>query len=100
MKIELFKEYRIKKNVQHQGIGGKNIFLERKLTPDEVDCKAVEGNIACFNFCLRRDDFSPEFNKELFYGHVGNLGYVVCEDELEIKKDNVLRRMMKKLWKI
>ena len=100
MKIELFKEYRIKKNVQHQGICGKNIFLERKLTPDEVDKQAWNGNIACLNFCMRRKDFLPEFNKELFYGHVGNLGYVVCEDELETKKDNVLRRMMKRLWKI
>lgn len=74
---------RIKKSVKHQGIGGKEFDLYFELTPDEVDEKAVKGNIACFNFCLRREDFLPEFNKKLFYGHVGDLGYVVCEDELE-----------------
>lgn len=74
---------KIKDFVNHQDIGGKEISIERELTPDEVDEKAMAGNIACLNFCLRRNDFLPEFNKRLFYGHVGNLGYVVCEDELE-----------------
>ena len=76
----------IKFNVKHQNIGGKEIIIERTLTPDEVDEKAMHGNIACLNFCLRRDDFLPDFNKKLYYGKVkqGNiyLGYVVCEDEL------------------
>ena len=80
---ELNKAYRVKENVTHQGIGGKEIILERYLTPDEVDNKASNGNIACLNFCMRRDDFLPEFNKNLYYGHVGDLGYVICEDELE-----------------
>lgn len=66
----------------HQNIGGKKIRIERYLTPDEVDDLAMGGNIACLNFCMRRDDFLPEFNKKLYYGHVGNLGYIVCEDEL------------------
>ena len=76
------KKYRIKKNVDHQNIGGKKIEIERELTADEVDEQALLGNIACFNFCMRRDDFLPDFDKKLYYGHVGNLGYVVCEDEL------------------
>ena len=80
--FELGKVYKIKEEVLHQSIGGKEIILERKLTADEVDDKAMDGNIACLNFCFRRDDFLPEFNKDLYYGHVGNLGYVVCEDEL------------------
>ena len=80
---ELGKIYRIKESVTHQGIGGKEIQLERYLTPDEVDERGMNGNIACLNFCMRRDDFLPEFNMNLYYGHVGNLGYVVCEDELE-----------------
>ena len=83
MKIELGKRYKVKEGIEHQGIGGKEIYIERKLTADEVDEKACSGNIACLNFCFRRDDFLPEFNKDLYYGHVGNLGYVVCEDELE-----------------
>ena len=80
--IKINKEYKIKKEVKHQNIGGKKIFIERKLTPDEVDELAMGGNIACLNFCMRRNDFLPEFDKNLYYGHVGNLGYVVCEDEL------------------
>lgn len=74
---------KIKNYVKHQNIGGKEIIIERELTPDEVDNLALKGNWACFNFCIRREDFLPEFNKKLYYGHVGNLGYVVCEDELE-----------------
>ena len=81
--IEVNKIYKIKDYVEHQNIGGKNIIIEKELTPDEVDHDAFNGNIACLNFCLRREDFLPEFDKKLYYGHVGNLGYVVCEDELE-----------------
>ena len=83
--IELGKTYRIKESVTHQGIGGKEIQLERYLTPDEVDERAMNGNIACLNFCMRRNDFLPDFNMNLYYGHVDNLGYVVCEDELELE---------------
>ena len=76
----------VKFKVKHQGIGGKEIFIERTLTPDEIDEKALHGNIACLNFCLRRGDFLPDFHKKCYYGKIkkGNiyLGYVVCEDEL------------------
>ena len=77
------KTYKIKKHVKHQNIGGKKFRLDFEVTPDEVDEKAMQGNPACLNFCLRRNDFLPDFNKKLYYGHVGELGYVVCEDELE-----------------
>ena len=80
--IELNRKYKIKRQVKHQKIGGKNIYLEMELTPDDVDSQALRGNIACYNFCMRREDFLPDFNKKLYYGHVGNLGYIVCEDEL------------------
>lgn len=74
---------KIKKTVNHQNIGGKVFIPEFEVSADEVDKKAMQGNPACLNFCIRRDDFLPEFNKKLYYGHVGVLGYVVCEDELE-----------------
>lgn len=80
--IQVNKKYKIKKEVKHQNIGGKKILIERELTADDVDDLALRGNIACFNFCMRREDFLPDFNKKLYYGHVGNLGYIVCEDEL------------------
>lgn len=76
----------IKFSVKHQNIGGKEFIKERELTPDEIDEKAMKGNIACLNFCFRRDDFLPDFNKRCYYGKVKQgkiyLGYVVCEDEL------------------
>lgn len=83
MNIQINNTYRIKGNVDHQNIGGKEIRIEMELTPDEVDKQAWNGNIACLNFCMRRRDFLPSFNKKLYYGHVNNLGYIVCEDELE-----------------
>lgn len=100
MTIELNKQYKIKKSVKHQGIGGKKIIIERILTPDDVDNEAMAGNWACYNFCLRRHDFLYGFDKKLYYGHVDFLGYVVCEDELEIPKNNLFRKVIKKLWKI
>ena len=80
--IQVNQKYKIKKEVKHQGIGGKYIYIEMELSPNEVDNQALNGNIACYNFFLRRDDFLPNFTKRLYYGHVGNLGYIVCEDEL------------------
>ena len=81
--IEIGKNYKIKEHVEHQGIGGKEITIERLVTMDEVDEKAWNGNPACFNFIKRRDDsMLLPHDMLLGYGHVGNLGYVVCEDEL------------------
>ena len=85
---------RVKKSVTHQGIGGCQFIKEFEITPDEIDEKAMQGNMACLNFALRRDDFLPEFNKKCYYGKVRKskkddilLGYVVCEDELEDKAE-------------
>ena len=69
-------------------LAGRDYIVDFELTPDEVDARAMEGNPACFNFVFRRKDFLPEFNKKLYYGHIMhddgcNLGYVLCEDELE-----------------
>lgn len=85
----------------HQNIGGKKIRIERYLSPDEVDDLALHGNIACLNFCMRREDFLPEFNKKLYYGHVGNLGYIVCEDELiELGGTEVLEKDKSRLKRL
>ncbi len=85
---------RVKKDVVYKDmngfrdIAGKEFKVERELTPNEVDAEACKGNMACFNFCLRRDDFLPDFNKKLYYGKITDedgfdLGYVMCEDEFE-----------------
>ena len=39
------------------------------------------NNFATLNFILRRPDFDINFPYKLYYGKVGNLGYVVAEDE-------------------
>lgn len=76
---------RVKGNITHQGIGGKEIRLEfeikRKAEVLEKAC--FEGNYACKNFMNRRKDFKYDFPYKIYYGKVGNLGYVVSEDELE-----------------
>lgn len=72
--------------IDHQNIGGKEIQLEFGLTKTEVAQLAIlEGNWACKNFMERRKDFNKNFKHNLYYGKVGNLGYIVAEDEF---KDN------------
>lgn len=82
------KEYIIKETVKHQGIGGKIFYPLELLTAKKVDKEAMSGNIACFNFILRRQDINIDSRKDLYYGKVEvkpniYLGYVLCEDELE-----------------
>ena len=74
---------RVKESVKHQGIGGKEFVPDFEVSAEEVAKKANECNWACRNFCGRRKDFSSKFDKKLYYGHVGVLGYVICKDELE-----------------
>ncbi len=91
---ETIKTYIIKESVTHQDIGGKILMVDDRdqritdtLTKDMVISNALEGNFACMNFIERRQDFDPEsildFPHKLYYGHVGGLGYVVAEDEIE-----------------
>lgn len=78
----------INKEVDHQGIGGKEIILEKELiVKDFLDTNFNEMSIAMFNFINRRLDFINEENenKKVYYGHVENLGYFVAEDEIEMK---------------
>ena len=104
------KRAKINENVTHQGIGGKEIILEKVMPLGE----ALEiGNIAGVNFFNRRmdlvtkgmikedeikeieegkytlDEYNAKMDKfydetKVYYGHVGNLGYFVCEDEIEM----------------
>lgn len=76
---------RLVDNIQHQGIGGKRIILEREFTVNDIlDQPIQQMNIACVNFLMRRMDFVVPHNgnKKLYYGHVNGLGYFIAEDEL------------------
>ena len=73
---------KIKKSVTYRDLGGKTIIIDRELTRDDV---LTTENWACWNFIDRRPDVRNAFvHKRYFYGHAeDNMGYVVCEDELE-----------------
>ena len=100
---EINKTAMLDKGIVHQGIGGREINIEKELTLEEVES---QNTIAAFNFFSRRPDLlskglltfedmekgktleeaeQERLNTTCYYGHVGNLGYFVCEDELEWK---------------
>lgn len=75
---------RIKKSLKYRNLGGKTFWLEFEVKAKDIPNKIAEGNWACYNFIDRRPDFdSCLFSKKLYYGKVDNLGYIICEDELE-----------------
>ena len=82
-----FMKKQIKKDIKCDSIGGKTFTIEKELSSYEVYDGSKKGNVAFYNFCTRRDDFFPGFKKKLYYGHIGFLGYVICEDELEREID-------------
>ena len=93
LKIEkqnIQKKAIISTKVKHQDIGGKEIILEKELlVKDFLDTKFNEMPIAMTNFIIRRLDFVDEKNenKKVYYGHVGDFGYFVAEDEIEMIED-------------
>lgn len=89
------------KGIEHQGIGGKKIILEREFTVDDIlDQPINKMNIACVNFVLRRGDFIVPQNgkRKVYYGHVYGLGYFVAEDELTEKKYPATNEDIKEVW--
>ena len=78
----MFEEFeaKIKKSVDYQGIGGKTIRIEREV--DKITL-FLQDRIATINFVQRRPDIKYDSPQKIYYGHVGDLGYVVAEDELE-----------------
>ena len=68
----------------------KEIILEKELlVKDFLDTKFNEMPVAMTNFIIRRLDFVDEKNenKKVYYGHVGDFGYFVAEDEIEMIED-------------
>ncbi len=76
----------IDKKVKHQGIGGKEIIIEKEMTWDDaLDTNFNQMPIAMYNFIRRRLDLGEEHGSmKIYYGHVGNLGYFVADDEIEM----------------
>lgn len=76
---------KLKKNFKYRGLGGKQFRIEMEVTKDEVFENAMSGNWACYNFMDRRKDFKYNFPYKLYYGKIDGLGYIIAEDELEVK---------------
>lgn len=100
------KTYRVKKDFVYKDmngireLAGKTFVMDFEVSHDEVDERAMQGNPACFNFCWRRNDFVYGFDKKLYYGHIVDdegydLGYVMCEDELEEVEEKEMKNKFK-----
>lgn len=77
-------------------IGGKIIYLDFEVSHDEID-QIPPINWACFNFCMRRDDFDHDFNFKTYYGHIDGLGYIVAEDEIEELNSKDIKKLKRYL---
>lgn len=78
----------VKENITHQDIGGKEFVMEFEIKHEDILFEGTfGGNWACRNFMNRRSDFNVDFPYKTYYGKVGNLGYVVSEDELIQKEE-------------
>ena len=76
-------------SVEHQGIGGKEIVIEKEGTLSYIlDKTFTDMTIAEIQFAKRYDIANKDENTKLYYGHVDGLGYFVAEDEL---KEGTLR---------
>ena len=80
---EFYKYAKIKDDVKHQGIGGKVIRIEKEMPIDYMlDYPFDSMNIALYNFVMRRIG-SVQCVETIYYGHVGNLGYYIADDEIK-----------------
>lgn len=72
-------------NISHQNIGGKTLRVEKEGTMAYIiNTFSKDFTIAMYNFILRRDDiFTVDENMKIYYGHIGNLGYFIAEDEIK-----------------
>ena len=72
-------------SIEHQGIGGKQIRIEKEGTIAYIlDTTFNNMTIGMYNFIMRRKDFmSLDEDVKIYYGHVGSLGYFVAEDEIK-----------------
>lgn len=77
---------KIKDSLKYRDLGGKTIRIEREIPVRSLMDLASQGNWAVYNFIDRRPDITWAYPLKIYYGHVGDLGYVIAEDELEESK--------------
>ena len=86
--LKEFKKVKLIDEIEHQGIGGATLILEKEGTILEVlDTNFYQMPIAMTNFVMRRMDIvAPHKQKmKVYYGHnlETNLGYFIAEDEIK-----------------
>ena len=79
---------KLSKKMNHPDIACHDIEIDwnisRRLNAKTVWNRAMDGNIACYQFVKRRRDiFQTDNPPKLYYGKVGVLGYIVADDEFE-----------------
>ena len=90
--LEEFRKVKLKKDLYHQGIGGKVFQIEKEGTVSYMlDVNLDDITIALHNFMERRIDLITNNNEniKIYYGHVleTGLGYFICDDEIESFED-------------
>lgn len=80
----MYRHAILDEKIEHQGIGGKEIIIEKELTiSDVLNTNLKEMTIAMSNFIMRRKDFMElDEDMKVYYGHVGFFGYFVADDEI------------------
>ena len=87
IKFESPMKAKLVDDIEHQGIGGRVIIIEREVSLKEVE---EHNTIASYNFFMRRPDLiSKEDTYKCYYGHVGNLGYFIANDEIDGEMNEV-----------
>ena len=80
---ENYRYARIKDEVDHQGIGGKIIKIEKEMPINyALDYPFDHMPIALYNFVARRIVNWQDVQK-IYYGHVDYLGYYIADDEIK-----------------
>lgn len=90
--IKPMKKVKLIDSIEHQGIGGKVIILERKMTLAEAPM-----NIALINY-TKRKPFTINIDQPIYYGHVNGLGYFVSEDEFDGELEEATLDDFKEIW--
>lgn len=101
----------LKDGIEHQNIGGRKAYIDRRVTLDEIRENLFVGNIATVNFVNRRPDLFESYDKfykdpkgfvkpegrhkRYYYVKIWNqfhdskdwgyLGYIICSTD-EVKK--------------
>ena len=71
-------------DINEQDLCGRMFSKEKVFTVGDIlDIPFSEANTALQNFINRRPDIILlDESSKVYYGHVDNLGYFICEDEI------------------